>query len=218
MSKQTNESAKILAYGLGFAAILILISLMSFKSERQTIDESGKPILGNAYVKLEKPISGIEKTNITELFWYGCPHCYNAEPIADELSTHSDKSGYDFRKVHFYSERDVWHYDFMVYIALSSLGVEKDVGKAYMLAVQGINQDRLDRRNIFNFLNKHGISKTQFESAMKSKKAKEFESYAKLFVSDEISGTPIFIVSGKYIVYDVQNMNSVVDYLVNEQP
>ena len=58
----------------------------------------------------------------------------------------------------------------------------------------------------------------QFEGALASEKAKEFESYAKQFVSGEISGTPIFIVSGKYIVYDFQNMNSIVDYLIKKQP
>lgn len=218
MSKDTNNSAKIQAYGIGFVLILAMIAAMFLTSGKTTIDESGKPIEGEAYVKLKEPISGIEKTNITELFWYGCPHCYNAEPIAEALSVHSNNAGYDFRKVHFYSERDVWYYDFMVYVALSALGVEKEVGKAYMLAVQGINQARLDRREIFDFLGKHGISKSQFEGALASEKAKEFESYAKQFVSGEISGTPIFIVSGKYIVYDFQNMNSIVDYLIKKQP
>lgn len=185
---------------------------------KKSFDPLGHAVEGVAYVKLAHTIQNIPRNNVTELFWYGCPHCYHAEPVAASLENFSEIHKYEFKKVHFYSKNKKWQFDFNVYRALYALGVEKDVGNAYMKAVQGIDGPRLDRDNISVFLAKHEITTDAFKTALLSSKSIAIKDYAKQFVSDEIKGTPIFIVSGKYVVKDFEKMNEIVDYLIQKQP
>ncbi len=44
---------------------------------------------GIDYVKIEPPVktSHPDKVVITEMFWYGCPHCFRFEPYVNKLKT-----------------------------------------------------------------------------------------------------------------------------------
>ncbi|MCW4630905.1 hypothetical protein [Marinomonas rhodophyticola] len=38
---------------------------------------------GNGYTTIKTPVrtSDPNKIEVTEIFWYGCPHCYSLEPL-----------------------------------------------------------------------------------------------------------------------------------------
>ena len=76
-----------------FGAALAISSLFGLSAHAE-------PVAGQQYVELKSPvpISKPGKVEVVELFWYGCPHCYDFEP---DLEAWVKKQGKDvvFKRV-----------------------------------------------------------------------------------------------------------------------
>lgn len=150
------------------------------------------------YLVLESPNPSVASNNVTELFWYGCPHCLNVEPLADKIKALAENKDIVFQQVHFPSTSGVWGYDFKVYAAFKQLGLESTVGKEYMRSVQGSKP--MNRKEIASFLESHGVDPNNFAALMQNEEKDRILQEATLFVSEQVKGTPAFIVGGKFLI------------------
>ena len=170
-------------------------------------------------LKPSQPVS-VEgnKIEVIEFFWYGCPHCYNLEPV---LETWLKKLPPDvqFRRVPaVFNPR--WEHDAEIYYAFDALGVLDRVHKAFFDAIHrdGLRTDNAEA--MAQWLQKNGIDPKKFNDTMKSFTVKSRTGRAKqMSIAYNIDGTPAMAVQGKYTVSAEQGgsregMLQTVSYLV----
>jgi len=176
---------------------------------------------GVDYLTIAKPVktSHPDKIVVTELFWYGCPHCFRFEPyaerwkktIADDVVFEQIPSTLNPR----------WAIHARTYYALQLMG-KLDLVHAQIFNGIHIKNKRLsNRENMADFLTQFGIDKKEFKSAFNSfpvetklrKNGKKERQY-------QVNGVPSIVVNGKYVTSGTHagsysRMLKVMDYLVD---
>ncbi len=182
------------------------------------VTSTSAPIEGLHYELLDYQEPELFKGKVTEFFWYSCGHCYNMEKhlATEEMKLATSK--WDFEQVHAPYEKkhreSLWK-DFNVFALLKDKGLEGTVGKEYM---EKIHEDNFDRSKVGEFLQAKGLSSEDvkvIETGNKITK-QEFNKYIKLYTQEKIKGVPTFVVGGKYVVRDYENLKEVIDYLLTK--
>jgi thiol:disulfide interchange protein DsbA len=160
------------------------------------------------------------KIEVIEFFWYGCPHCYNLEPV---LETWLKKLPPDvqFRRVPaVFNPR--WEHDAEIFYTFDALGVLDKVHKPFFDAIHqnGLRTDNPEA--LAQWLQRNGIDPKKFNETMKSFTVKSRTGRAKqMSVAYNIDGTPAMAVQGKYTVSAEQGgsregMLQTVSYIVDQ--
>ena len=172
-------------------------------------------------LKPAQPVSvEANKIEVIEFFWYGCPHCYNLEPL---LETWVKKLPPDvqFRRVPaVFNPR--WEHDAEIYYTFDALGVLDKVHEKFFDAIHrnGLRTDNPEA--MAQWLQRNGIDPKKFNETMKSFTVKSRTGRAKqMSVAYGIDGTPAFAVQGKYTVSAEQGgsregMLQTVSYVVDQ--
>ncbi len=170
-------------------------------------------------LKPAQPTETAGKIEVVEFFWYGCPHCYNLEPLIENWQKHLAGDTYFRRVPAVFNAR--WGYDATLFYAFEAMGV---LEKLHRPLFDAIHRDRLRTDNpqaLSEWLQKHGIDASKFSETFKS-----FGVQAKVrrasqqTVAYKIDGTPAMAVQGRYTVSADQGgthekMLQTVDYLVD---
>jgi thiol:disulfide interchange protein DsbA len=160
------------------------------------------------------------KVEVIEFFWYGCPHCYNLEPV---LETWLKKLPPDvqFRRVPaVFNPR--WEHDAEIFYTFDAMGVLDKVHKPFFDAIHqnGLRTDNPEA--MAQWLQRNGIDPKKFNETMKSFTVKSRTGRAKqMSVAYNIDGTPAMAVQGKYTVSAEQGgsregMLQTVSYIVDQ--
>jgi len=160
------------------------------------------------------------KIEVIEFFWYGCPHCYNLEPV---LETWLKKLPPDvqFRRVPaVFNPR--WEHDAEIFYTFDAMGVLDKVHKPFFDAIHqnGLRTDNPEA--MAQWLQRNGIDPKKFNETMKSFTVKSRTGRAKqMSVAYNIDGTPAMAVQGKYTVSAEQGgsregMLQTVSYIVDQ--
>lgn len=153
----------------------------------------------NPYVTLEapQPVTTGKKIELTEFFWYRCPHCYELEPA---FATWLKKLPADvqLRRVPVVF-RDDWLPAAKLYYALQDVGAEKlhgEVFDAYHL--DNLNLD--DEAVLLDWVAKKGVDRNKFAALYRSfstqSRAMQGGMIGRAY---NIKGVPSFAVDGKYV-------------------
>jgi len=194
-------------------AALALLPLPAFAQGRP-------PEAGVDYSELRppQPIETSRKVQVTEFFWYGCPHCYNLEPLLEKWIPGLPKD-VEFRRVPAVFN-DTWARDAAIFYSFEALGVLDRVHRPFFDA---IHRDRLntgDRAARDAWLKKQGIDPKHFEDAFRSFGVQAKVRHARqLSIAYRIDGTPAMAVQGRYTIGAEQarthaNMLVIADYLI----
>jgi thiol:disulfide interchange protein DsbA len=158
------------------------------------------PQNGIDYKTLETPqnTESGKKVEVTEFFWYSCPHCAAFDP---QLSEWVKKQGDNivFKRVHV-SFRDSFVPQQKLYYALESMGRADDMNKKIFHAIH-VEHNQLDTdATILAFIVKNGIDRQKFLDVYNS-----FSVLAKVKRADQqqqaykIDGVPVIAINGKYM-------------------
>jgi thiol:disulfide interchange protein DsbA len=160
------------------------------------------------------------KVEVTEVFWYGCSHCYHFEPRVIEWSKNKPED------VNFVQIPAMWNslmeaHARAFYVA-KQLGIKEDVHQAIYNALN-IDRKRLDTaESIAELFAEYGADKQEvirlFKSADATTYLKQVDSRARAY---QITGTPQIIVHGRYRIEASQQvpqseMFKVVNFLVDK--
>ena len=180
--------------------------------------QGGKP----QYTELNPPQSidtEGKKVDVVEFFWYGCPHCYNLEPL---LETWTKKLPPDvqFRRIPaVFNER--WGHDAAIYYTFEALGVLDKLHRPFFDAIHRDHLRTDDAQAMTEWLSRQGVDPKKFFDTMKSFGVQsKTRRAAQLSVAYKIDGTPAMAVQGRYTVSADQGgsregMLDTVSYLVN---
>lgn len=159
---------------------------------------------GKHYQRLNTTVPPVEESEapneVVELFFYGCPHCFDMEPYLEDWHEKADAANVNFVRVPaIFNQR--WELMARVYYALEIMG-ELEAGHA--LVFDGIHaQGRTlrDEGSVARFLAANGIDEAKFREAFHSFAMEAKISRAKQLLRQyEVTGVPTVIVNGKYKV------------------
>lgn len=204
-----------------FFAILLASISMSIASIAQ--GESFAFEEGTHYAELEIPLKlrNSNKIQVAEYFSYGCPHCFEFEPL---ISAWKEQLGDD---VEFVRTPAVWNRDYQVYaqtyVTLEAMGL---LEQAHLAIFKAIHEERRRLNSpqlMAEFLVGYGVPPEDFARTYNS-----FGVRAALQQADSAgrsyrsSGVPALVINGRYrteggLAGSNANMLRVADFLINKE-
>jgi len=179
---------------------------------------------GKQYRKLSQP----QPTNlpdgkiqVTEIFWYHCPHCFHFDPTLRKWVAHQPKDVV-FRRVPA-TFGHLWALDGKVFYTEKALGV---MNKMHTVIFNAIHKQNLPMRTedaYAKLFARHGIPAQKFRSAFSSFGVKSRVERAGQYVRAlGVTSVPTLVIDGRYITNaemagSYSNVLDVAEFLINKQ-
>lgn len=146
-----------------------------------------------------QPTSVADKVEVVELFWYGCPHCYQFEPTLQKWIKAKPANVAFVRVPGIF--RPEWSVLARAYYTAEALGVLDKVHDPIFGAVHELKRPLQSEDQIAAFFAEQGVKEEDFRKTFRS-----FAIETKVRRAQELSqrygakGVPTMIVNGKYRV------------------
>lgn len=177
------------------SAALVTASLFGMTAQAADVPlEAGK-----TYVELANPVPVSEpgKIEVVELFWYGCPHCYQFESTINPWVGKLPED-VNFVRVPAMFGR-VWDIHGQMFITLEAMKVEHKVHTAVFDTIHKDGKKLATPEEMADFVATQGVDKAAFLKTYNSFGVKgQVEKAKKLAQAYQITGVPVLIVNGKY--------------------
>lgn len=177
------------------------------------------PQEGKHYSRLQmpQPTEAPGKVEVIEFFWYGCPHCFDFEPLLKSW-TKKLPTDVSFKKVPAIF-RDSWAPGARIYYTLEALNLLDKHHDAVFNAMIKQRVNLNDEKTLFDWVAKQGIDRQQFADMYKSFAVDgKVRRAAEMTQEYGFGGVPVLIVGGKYMpapdLGTFGNMLEVVDGLI----
>ena len=197
--------------------VVLSVFFMLTSAQAQEFDE------GIEYVKINPPVktSHPDKVVVTEMFWYGCPHCFRFEPYINQWKKNLPE-GVVFEQVPSVLNPG-WMEHARAFFALQMMGETDKVHEKLFNAIH-VKRQRLNNVDaLAAFVAKQGVDEKKFrefyhsfmvDSMVRKSRQKE-RKYGH-------RGVPAVIINGKYRTSASQagsnaRMIQVIDYLVQQE-
>lgn len=180
-------------------------------------------VLGTHYEAVEppQPTQTGDKIEVLELFWYGCPHCFEFEPYVKKwLESKADDVAFR-RMPAVFAEN--WMPAAKAYYVEEMLGVEGSVHSALFNAIHVDKRSWRTEEQLQQIFAEAGVAEKDFSSAWESSENDiRVKKAVALTQSYAITGVPALIVAGKYRVAagklkSYEEMLKVADFLVDKE-
>jgi len=151
------------------------------------------------YIELPtaQPTSTGDKIEVVEVFWYGCPHCYQIEPYIEKWL--KEKAEYiEFVRMPGILGKN-WLSHARAFYAAEKIGVLEKIHKPLFDAIHKDKRKILDEKSLRVFFSEHGVSGDEFDRAYNSSEVEEKVRAA--FTAGQgyaLTGVPAIIINGKY--------------------
>lgn len=194
------------------AALLLLVSahVMADPQAGEEFNQTAQAI----------PTDNAAKIEVMELFWYGCPHCYQLEP---QLTAWVKKLPQDvyFKRVPGLPRPD-WAPMAKAFYALETLGLSE---KLHMPLFEAIHKQKVLKPNdelaAIDWITKQGgVDRKKVEEAFNSFSTNtKLTRAAQIFRASGATGVPSLIIDGKYVTSSTmaggnQEVLNVADYII----
>ncbi len=144
-----------------------------------------------------QPVEGGGKIEVTEFFWYGCPHCYHLEgQIANWLKT--KPSDVVFKRVPAYPSEG-WGELAKVYYTFQAMGLLDQFHSKIFDAIHKDGQNLGNKKIRDKWLTKNGIDLAKYDAMEKSfTVATDLSRARQLTIAYKVDSVPRVFVQGKY--------------------
>lgn len=163
--------------------------------------------LGNAFAQQGKtytlitppqPTETGKNIEVLEVFYYGCPHCFDLEPALNVWVKQLPKD-VTFRRLPAIF-RDSWVPLTKAYYTLEALGLTEKLHGDVFNAMHVENINLSDEKTLFDWMAKHGVDSKTFADTYNSFAVQSKVMRAKqLTKAYGVTGVPSLIVDGKYV-------------------
>ncbi|HEX5793470.1 MAG TPA: thiol:disulfide interchange protein DsbA/DsbL [Rheinheimera sp.] len=161
-----------------------------------------------------------ESKQVLEFFSYFCPHCYNFEPIAQQLkaSLPADVS-FERAPVSFMGQEMGPELQRAHAVAVM-LGKESQITPALFALIHTERKAPANRNQLRSFFVSHGVAAEDFDNRINSLPVlAEVAGYDSIREKLNITSVPTFVVNGKYMIKigalkSQQQFNELVNYLL----
>lgn len=202
---RTLQSAVLLIAGLGLTTLASAANLVE----------------GQHYERLPEPVEtrvAEDQIEVTEAFWYGCPHCYN---LQDSVRAWYETLDEDVSVVHLPATMGGdWNTHAMLFYAAEELGIREQAHADIFDAIHQQGRQLNDADSIAAFLSEYGVSEEEARQALDAfgVKAQVNQAHARMRAM-RLMGVPALIVDGRYVVSpssagSLDNMPQIADALI----
>lgn len=178
-----------------------ILALLTTLAAHVCLAQSGGEFeLGTHYRRLtptQPTSSGPQQVEVSEVFWYGCPHCFNFDPYLN--SWEQTKADY----INFVRIPAVWNplvrFHAQAFYTAQVLEMGQDMHLSFFQEIHqnGNYLDTVDK--LAAFFGNFGVSAEEFESAFNSREVNEHLQRAEeLSERYQIASVPTVVVNGKY--------------------
>jgi len=179
------------------------------------------PVPGRDYFDLNPPqaTESPGKIEVTEFFWYRCPHCYALEPQLTSWVKQLPKDA-QFRRVPAMFNDD-WAIDARIFYTLESLGQVERLHKALFDAIHQQGGVRLKgdayAKWAADWAAKQGVDAKKWDETFRSfTVSTKVRRASQMTQAYKFDGVPALAVQGRWVVNASNSMLSVADYLIGQ--
>lgn len=181
-------------------------------------------VAGENYLVLDQPVRTRDssKVEVVELFWYGCHHCYDFEPLIKQWKKQLSED------VDFWQSPAMWNGPMKtharMFFTAKALGVKDKLHDAIFTAMNVEDKPMANPKEIEDFFADFGVDREKFRKTFDSfgvtSQIKQADARARSY---QIRGTPEVVVNGKYRVTagmaggSQAGMLKIVDYLIAKE-
>lgn len=196
--------------------LLLVLSLSSFTLMAEEFKS------GVEYTTFKKPfpVNTGEKIEVREIFWYGCPHCYNLEAPLDKWRQESMPANAAFIRMPGIF-RENWIPYARTYYAFEALEQTEKLHHAMMNQIHVKKKRMTTKDQIADFVATQGVDRKDFLDAYNSFSVDSLSRQAGIMTKRYgITGVPTIIVDGRYLVStshgSKEKLFKIVNYLVEK--
>jgi protein dithiol oxidoreductase (disulfide-forming) len=191
-----------------------------------TAASAQQPTEGIDYLTLNppQPTEATGKVEVTEFFWYRCPHCYNLEPVLQDWLKKLPRDA-QFRRVPAVFN-DEWALDARVFYTLEATGDLARVHRGLFDAIHKEGGVRLHgdayMKWVAEWLGKQNVDMAKYNATLRSFSVEtKLKRAMQVTQAHKIDGVPAMAIQGRWVVSasmtgDRQMMMNVTDYLIGE--
>lgn len=184
-----------------FAMMFFLVACADDQQAKAQEKKTPEYIAGAHYVVLDKPVrtQDPDKIEVTEVFWYGCGHCFRFDPV---LHQWAEKLPAD---VDFRLSPAMWNADMEIharaFYTAQALNVLDKVHQPLFNALNLEGKRLASEAELAQLFADHGVDKAVFEKTFNAfgvtSQVQQADARARSY---KITGTPEIVVDGKYRV------------------
>ncbi len=178
-----------------------LLVALSFGLVASAVGASpASPVNGTDYRTLEKAqqTDSGKKVEVTEFFWYSCPHCNAFEPALEEW-VKKQGNNIVFKRVPI-AFRESFAPQQRLYYAIEAMGKTDELHKKIFNAIHVGRQSLDTDEQIADFIEKQGVDKKKFLDVYKSFSVQtKVRRVAQLQDGYKIDGVPLVAIDGRYM-------------------
>ena len=209
-----------------FLLFSLLIALLSCSNDDQVTFESGSGErfkAGVHYELLDNPTKVLDpsKIEVTEVFWFGCNHCYALEPYIarwkrdiplDVTFIKSPATWNDMLKTHA-----------RIYYTAKALGIEQQFVPAAFNTIQNEGRMLTGNTELEYYFRGFDVEKDRYKAVSTSFGVRNAVDQADKKMKDwKVTGVPSLVVNGKYKVAASRSVRTdelfdVVDFLIEKE-
>ena len=209
-----------------FLLFSLLIALLSCSNDDQATYESGSGErfkAGVHYELLDNPtkVRDPSKIEVTEVFWFGCNHCYALEPYIarwkrdmplDVTFIKSPATWNDMLKTHA-----------RIYYTAKALGIEQQFVPAAFNTIQNEGKMLTGNTELEYYFRGFDVEKDRYKAVSTSFGVRNAVDQADKKMKDwKVTGVPSLVVNGKYKVAASRSVRTdelfdVVDFLIEKE-
>jgi len=178
---------------------------------------------GVQYQRIEPsvPTSTGDKIEVVELFWYGCPHCYDFDPYVKRWLMRKP-ANVEFIHIPAVFNK-LWELHAQAFYTAKTLGISGKIHDGLFDAMHQGKRKFPTPASLQSLFAEYGVSKDDFYKTFNSFAVKsQVKRAIQMTKRYGIDGVPALIVNGKYRVNSSEvrtysEMLKVVDYLVGKE-
>lgn len=177
---------------------------------------------GTHYERLpDTAASDSDQIEVIEIFWYGCSHCFDFEPMLKEWARDLEEDVVLKKSPAMWDRQGIMANHARIYYTARALGVLDTIHPAAFRALNVEGEKLRTEEAIADFFVSHGVDREEFTSAFNSfgvdSAVRQAEARQRTY---RIQGTPEIIVDGTYRVAarmagSHQEVLEVTDYLID---
>lgn len=168
-----------------------------------------------------QPTEAAGKVEVTEFFWYGCPHCNDLEPVLNQWLKTLPKD-VAFRRVPAIFLDGRWAPAARLYYTLDALGEETRLRAALFDAIHVGRMNHASESEVAEWAAKNGVERAKFAAAYHSAAVQgRINRAQELTQAHGIKGVPAVVVGGKYLTSNTmagshEALPAVIDELIGK--
>jgi len=185
-----------------FRCLLVLMTLLAGNLANAQMDK----YLAGVHYQLVPPAPALQdlqrsadKPAVTEVFWYGCPHCYAFDPLLDAWVT-KQGDAINFSRIPL-SGSAAYNQHARIFYTAQALGLGEKMHKAIFDSIHQRHNMLSDEASVQKLFADYGVTTEKLAETWKSFSVETaLHRNDTVIVALKIPSVPAMVVNGKYLV------------------